>query len=74
MTCPYCGAATIREQAQGTALGYRKFRCRACRRLFNERTGTPFNFLESTPRTSFFWWWCGGCATTSACEIWRRCS
>src|SRR5215831_7206010 len=46
MTCPYCGAATIREQAQGTALGYRKFRCRACKRLFNERTGTPFNFLE----------------------------
>ena len=25
-----------------TALGSRRFRCRACRRRFNERTGTPF--------------------------------
>jgi transposase-like protein len=45
MTCPYCGAATTTEQAQGTALGYRKVRCQACGQLFNERTGTPFNFL-----------------------------
>jgi transposase-like protein len=29
-----------------TALGYRRFRCRACGRQFNERTGTPFNHLE----------------------------
>jgi transposase-like protein len=27
-------------------LGYRLFCCFACKRLFNERTGTPFNFLE----------------------------
>ncbi len=27
-------------------LGYRTFRCSACHRLFNERSGTPFNFLE----------------------------
>ena len=25
---------------------YQTFRCAACRRSFNERTGTPFNFLE----------------------------
>jgi putative transposase len=29
-----------------TALGYRRFRCRSCKRGFNERTGTPFNYLE----------------------------
>jgi transposase-like protein len=46
MSCPHCGAASTTEQAQRTALGYRKFRCRACQRLFNERTGTLFNFLE----------------------------
>jgi putative transposase len=27
-------------------LGYRLFRCRPCRRPFNERTGTPFNHLQ----------------------------
>jgi transposase-like protein len=29
-----------------TALGYRTFACHACRRVFNERTGTPFNDLQ----------------------------
>jgi len=31
------------EQSRRTALGYRTFRCRVCRRLCNERTGTPYN-------------------------------
>ncbi|WP_220199485.1 hypothetical protein [Ktedonospora formicarum] len=48
MTCPHCASATTKEQAQKTALGYRPFRCSACKRLFNERTGTPFNFLENS--------------------------
>ncbi len=26
---------------------YRLFRCRPCRRTFNERTGTPFNHLQA---------------------------
>jgi len=34
------------EQPRRSALGYRTFRCRACRRAFNERTGTPFNHLQ----------------------------
>ena len=46
MSCPHCGAASTTEQTDRTVLGYRKFRCQACQRLFNERTGTPFNFLE----------------------------
>ena len=46
MACPHCKAAFTTEQGQRTALGYRKFRCQVCKRLYNERTGTPFNFLE----------------------------
>jgi transposase-like protein len=46
MNCPHCASATTREQMQKTTLGYRIFRCSTCKRLFNERTGTPFTFLE----------------------------
>ena len=46
MPCPHCTSATTARQPQTTTLGYQTFRCAACRRSFNERTGTPFNFLE----------------------------
>ncbi len=46
MNCPHCSSPTPKEQTKKTWLGYRTFRCSACRRTFNERTGTPFNFLE----------------------------
>ncbi len=46
MPCPHCAANTTTEQPRRTTLGYRTFRCRACRRAFNERTGTPFNHLQ----------------------------
>jgi hypothetical protein len=46
LTCPHCTASTVDEQARRTALVYRTFRCTTCQRSFNERTGTPFNFLE----------------------------
>ncbi len=46
MACPYCSATTTTELAKRTQLGYRTFRCSACRHQFNERTGTPFNYLE----------------------------
>ncbi|GHO63587.1 IS6 family transposase [Ktedonobacter sp. SOSP1-52] len=46
MNCPHCASATTKEQTQKTTLGYRTFRCSVCKHLFNERTGTPFNFLE----------------------------
>ncbi len=46
MTCPHCASPRTKEQRKITALGYRTFRCSDCRRTFNERTGTPFNFLE----------------------------
>ena len=46
MPCPHCAATATVEQPRRTALGYRTFRCRACRRMFNERTATPFNHLQ----------------------------
>ncbi|GHO61708.1 hypothetical protein KSC_006000 [Ktedonobacter sp. SOSP1-52] len=46
MNCPHCASATTKEQSQKTTLGYRMFHCSACKHLFNERTGTQFNFLE----------------------------
>ena len=46
MNCPHCASPTTKEQTKKTSLGYRTFRCSDCRRTFNERTGTPFNFLE----------------------------
>ena len=46
MPCPHCAAIAIVEQARRTTLGYRTFHCRACRRRFNERSGTPYNHLQ----------------------------
>jgi putative transposase len=46
MNCPHSTSLATKEQRKKTALGYRTFRCSICKRLFNERTGTPFNFLE----------------------------
>lgn len=46
MNCPYCAAATTRKRAKKTKLGYAIFFCPQCRSTFNERTGTPFNYLE----------------------------
>lgn len=46
MTYPYCQGDATQELDRVTALGYRLFRCRPCRRTFNERTGTPFNELQ----------------------------
>jgi putative transposase len=46
MPCPHCQSAATTERPNGTELGYRRFRCRACKRIFNERTGTAFNRLQ----------------------------
>jgi putative transposase len=46
MVCPHCQSACIRKLNRRTELGYQVFRCGACRRKSNERTGTPFNYLE----------------------------
>ena len=46
MPCPHCASTATMQRLQPTSLGYRTFRCPACRRGFNERTGTPFNHLQ----------------------------
>ncbi|GHP00409.1 hypothetical protein KSF_104560 [Reticulibacter mediterranei] len=46
MNCPHCTSQNTKEQRKKTALGYRTFHCSACKRCFNERSETPFNFLE----------------------------
>jgi hypothetical protein len=43
--CPCCAATATTAQPRRTALGYRTFRCDHCRRIFNERTGTPYKGL-----------------------------
>jgi putative transposase len=46
MGYPHCESADTTERRERTTLGYRRFRCRACKREFNERTGTSFNHLQ----------------------------
>jgi len=47
MPCPHCAVTTTTELPRRTALGYRTFRCPRCRRISNERTGTPFNQVQA---------------------------
>ncbi len=46
MTCPHCQSTMTAHRSKTTQLGYRTFCCHACKRTFNERTGTPYNYLE----------------------------
>ena len=43
MRCTECGSAAVTERPERTAQGYRRFRCRACGKQFNERSGTLLN-------------------------------
>ena len=43
MRCIECGSAAVTERPERTAQGYRRFRCRACGKQFNERTGGLLN-------------------------------
>ncbi len=38
MRCPACGFTAIRERAERTTQGYRRFRCGNCSKQFNERS------------------------------------
>src|SRR6201986_4313132 len=46
MKCPYCQSQRLQKRKRSTDLGYVMFRRRDCGSKSNERTGTPFNFLE----------------------------
>ncbi|HET8843255.1 MAG TPA: IS6 family transposase, partial [Ktedonobacteraceae bacterium] len=41
-----CTTTNIRKRAKKTKLGYATFFCSKCYHVFNERTGTRFNYLE----------------------------
>ena len=43
MNCVCCGSAAVTERPEVTARGYRRFRCRACGRQFNERSAGVLN-------------------------------
>src|ERR671927_1457231 len=43
MRCLACGSDAVTERPERTAQGYRRFRCRACGKQFNERSGTLLN-------------------------------
>jgi putative transposase len=46
MWCPHCESTDASERRDRTELGYRRFRCRTCKRELNERTGTSVNHLQ----------------------------
>jgi len=43
MRCIECGSQAVTERPERTAQGYKRFRCRACGKQFNERSGTVLN-------------------------------
>src|SRR6202166_79619 len=43
MRCIECDAAEVTERSEVTARGYRRFRCGACGKQFNERSGGILN-------------------------------
>src|SRR6195256_4833716 len=43
MRCVGCGSAAVSERNERTAQGYRRFRCRACAKQFNERSDGVLN-------------------------------
>ena len=45
MDCPHCGSDKYTNRKRTTKLGYRQFYCKSCGKYYNERTGTPFNYL-----------------------------
>jgi putative transposase len=46
MRCPHCQSTATTKRPDRTELGYCRFRCCDCSRIFNERTGTLFNRLQ----------------------------
>jgi putative transposase len=43
MRCIGCGSTAVSERSERTTQGYRRFRCRACGKQFNERSGSLLN-------------------------------
>src|SRR3954469_13492028 len=49
MRCLECGSQAVTERSERTAQGYRRVRCRACGKQFNERSGTLLNRTQYPP-------------------------
>src|SRR5689334_10081695 len=43
MRCASCGSVSVTVRTDRTAQGYRRFRCRACGKQFNERSASLLN-------------------------------
>src|ERR1700749_5092196 len=43
MRCIGCGSTAVSERSERTTQGYRRFRCRACDKQFNERSESLLN-------------------------------
>ena len=46
MRCMGCGSTAVSERSERTTQGYRRFRCRACGKQFNERSKSLLNRTE----------------------------
>jgi transposase-like protein len=46
LNCPHCSSPATTQLVRNTSLGYKLFRCKNCHRTSNERTATPYNFLQ----------------------------
>lgn len=46
MDCIFCLSKNYRSSKATTNLGYKQYRCYDCKKQYNERTGTKFNFIE----------------------------
>ena len=46
MKCPQCNSPRKTLLKGRTTPGYRRFQCKDCRTRFNERSASPFHFLE----------------------------
>ncbi len=46
MDCPHCHSTNVTQMKATTVLGYTQYRCRACAKQYNERSGSVFNFIE----------------------------
>jgi len=72
MNCPHCHSAQTTLLQCTTELGHAVFCCRDCGRTFNERTGTPFNFLHVP--TDIVFQYCTKCVTAWATGTWPNSS
>ncbi len=46
MNCPHCKSNNTRLCKEKTDLEYNQYRCRSCKKQYNERSGTSLNFIQ----------------------------